>query len=108
MYIGVVEDVVLAPCGLGAVVACEELPCRDNGADMPYAVLLVRPMVLLYLFVEVFPEGVEGGAEGAGDLENVFGCGVGLPHPYWELPTAWEAVSGDARARVWAYAEAWG
>ena len=108
MYVDVVEDVVLVPCGLGAVAGRQALPARDYGGDMPHAVLLVRPVVLLYLCVEVLPEGVEGGAEGASDWEDVFGCGVGLPDPYWELPAAWEAVFGDARVWVWAYVEAWG
>ena len=84
------------------------MPSCDNGIDMPYVVLLVRPVVLLYRCVEVLPEGVKGGAEGAGDWEDVFSCGVGLPHPYRELPTAREAVFWGASVWVWAYVKAWG
>ena len=74
------------------------MPSRDYGGDMPYAVLLVRPVVLLCLCVEVLSEGVEGGAEGAGDWEDVFGCGVGLPDPFREIPAAWGTVFRGACA----------
>ena len=97
----------MAPCVLGTVAGREALSSCDYGGNMPYAVLLVRPMALLYLCVEVLPEGVEGGAEGAGDWEDVFGCGVGLPDPYRELPAAWETVFRGACAWVVACVEAW-